>query len=430
MKKLMGTFLALMMVLSFGFMGTASADENEVVALKSQVSELTKKLAKLEKKLGSVEKAANAKAAPVVAPAAAPMPDNKGIDMGGFIDVQWNNNFRQPAGVTGTNSLRIFDTDDGSFTVNAAEIWFGKEAKEAGEAGFRIDVLMGEDADVVNGDGSSDTSKIDLQQAYVEYIAPLGFFEGSSILPDSVKITAGRFVTLAGLEVIESPDNWNISRSIAFGFGIPFVHTGVRTNFGLFDDYFDVYLGVNNGWDNTVDTNAEKTLEFAFGYEPFENVSLFHAFYLGEEQAANSGTRFLWTNVLTYDITEKLSIMADFDFGRQGNMITPALTGSGDGNTANWYEYALYARYQFTDKFAMAARTELFVDGSAYRTATVSGDVINSDHTWAQTFTAEYKLTDNLITRAELRLDKSNDDRIQGGSSSQTTVGAQVLYVV
>jgi len=38
---------------------------------------------------------------------------------------------------------------------------------------------------------------------------------------------AGKFVTLAGSEVIWSPSNSNFSRSILFG-AIPFTHTGVR----------------------------------------------------------------------------------------------------------------------------------------------------------------------------------------------------------
>ena len=38
----------------------------------------------------------------------------------------------------------------------------------------------------------------------------------------------GKFVTPIGAEVIESQDNWNYTRSILFGYAIPFYHVGVR----------------------------------------------------------------------------------------------------------------------------------------------------------------------------------------------------------
>jgi hypothetical protein len=38
-------------------------------------------------------------------------------------------------------------------------------------------------------------------------------------------------VTLAGYEVIEAWKDPNITRSILFGFAIPFTHTGIRANY-------------------------------------------------------------------------------------------------------------------------------------------------------------------------------------------------------
>ena len=444
MNSVLFKIFGLMMTMSLVFGVPASfADEgvpaspasNEVVALKSKVDELNQKLADLERKIGNVEGQVREVAKPALEHpghiVAAPVTEGglmhvaQDIEMGGYVDTQYNYNTRQPSTAAGaaagsTNPLRIFDTDDNSFTVNSAEFYFQKVAQEAGDAGFRIDIMHGEDADIVNGDGSGG-NKVDLQQAYVEYIAPLSIFEGNSILPDQVGIKAGRFVTLAGAEVIEGADNWNISRSFGFGLGIPFTHTGVRTNFGLFNDYFDVYAGVNNGWDTPVDTNADKTLEAGLGYEPLENVSVFHSFYFGNENADGVAAdhRFLWSNVITWDATDKLSFMGNFDLANQN-----IAANARDSTTAQWYEFAAYARYQFNPKFAMAYRAEIFRDETAVRTA-------GRDTLFAQTFTAEYKLTESLIARGEFRHDKANDDVLIGSSnSSYATLAAQLIYVI
>ena len=46
------------------------------------------------------------------------------------------------------------------------------------------------------------------------------------MLTGKVQWDAGKFVTPIGAEVIESQDNWNYTRSILFGYAIPFYHLG------------------------------------------------------------------------------------------------------------------------------------------------------------------------------------------------------------
>jgi len=255
-------------------------------------------------------------------------------------------------------------------------------------------------------------------------VTPLHFWEGNSILPHSIKTKVGRFVTLAGAEVIEGPNNWNISRSFMFGFAIPFTHTGLRTNFKMFNDFFDVYLGVVNGWDNGVDNNHWKTMEAGLGFSPIENVNWFSSLYFGPENTRREGhKRFLISNVLSWNVTDKLSLMGNIDFGNERRVI--GLQGL-DQENAQWWGAAAYAKYQFTEKFAMAARFEYFNDNDTFRTG---GLVVDNRAYWAPTITAEYKPYDNLITRLEYRFDKTNNANIVGDDSSQSTLGAQVIYL-
>ena len=140
----------------------------------------------------------------------------KDIRVSGFVNGSYVYNPESPS--SGVNVGRVFDGDSNNFTLNAAEIAIQKVAVPDSPIGFRVDLYAGEDAKGIHalGLGQSDDT-FDLQQAFVEY-SPT----------DSFVLRAGKFVTLAGAELIESKDNWNVSRGYVFGFVAPYTHTGVR----------------------------------------------------------------------------------------------------------------------------------------------------------------------------------------------------------
>lgn len=394
---------------------------SEVDLLKQEIMLLNQKLATVEKRLATLEPAIQAPAyfPPAEGEKKGLLTIAQDIEMGGYVDVQYNQNFTNSGDViAGGNTGRIFDNNRDSFTVNAVELNFTKLANPEGGAGFRVDIAYGEDSSVVNADGDGDT--VNLQQAYIEYNAPLSFFrtDGYQWLPTAINFKAGRMVTLAGNEVIEGPDNWNISRSFAFGLTIPFVHTGIRSNFKMFEDFLDVYLGLNNGWDNPVDNNTYKTLESGLGYSPIKNVNVFHALYWGPEtDATNAHKRFLLTNVVGWDVTDKLALKGEFNYGNQRREVTL------DFENIDWYSYNLYGRYQLTDKLAFAYRAELFRDTKSFRSGLDST-------LWDHTLTAEYAFGDNILGRLEWRFDKAEHLDAFQGDSSQQTLGAQLIYLI
>ena len=114
------------------------------------------------------------------------------------------------------------------------------------------------------------------------------------------------------------------------------------------------------------------------------------------------------------------------------------LTPAGQEN-AFWHGYAVYARYQATEKFAASARAELFVDQDTFRVGTggvaptvdFPGPVMafpaRDSRYWEWTYTGEYKLYNNLISRLEYRYDWS-DGKIFNGESHQSTISAQLIY--
>src|SRR5712692_10587247 len=191
--------------------------------------------------------------APADAPAAAPVAES-GVDFSGYIDVSYNY-LSESNAFTGGTASRVFDLERNGVAVRQFAFTLAKQPKEG--FGGLLNVTAGKDADIINafGLGFSHKNKFDLTQAFVQYAT------------GPLTLIGGKFVTLAGAEVINSPANPNFSRSILFGYAIPFTHTGARATYAL-NDTLNLMLGVNNGWDDFRDTNSAKTLELGLSYAP------------------------------------------------------------------------------------------------------------------------------------------------------------------
>ena len=59
--------------------------------------------------------------------------------------------------------------------------------------------------------------------------------------------------------MIESQDNWNYSRSVLFGYAIPFYHVGLRATLPVTDKVSLAGYAVN-GWNNGTEFNGKKTV--------------------------------------------------------------------------------------------------------------------------------------------------------------------------
>ncbi len=177
---------------------------------------------------------------------------------------------------------------------------------------------------------------------------------------------AGKFETLAGAEVIEDPSNANISRSILFGYAVPFTHTGARLTYAP-NALISLIAGVNNGWDNLKGPGGPKTAELGAAYNG-SVISLTAQGYLGMERYSNAmwsaagdspaGHRSLIDVVATYHATPKLTLLANADGGRQ--TAVPLLDSAGAPlggplGTATWNGVAGYAAYQLTAKLSGGA---------------------------------------------------------------------------
>jgi hypothetical protein len=207
-------------------------------------------------------------------------------------------NFRNPD--SGTNGQRIFDQKANSFLIDLAQIQFLKDAPVGG-LGYKLKVSFGETAKLIHSAGLGDSKDVvDLTEAYVNYVAPLG---------SGIKLQFGKFVTYHGAEVIEARDDFNYSRSFLFNYAIPFTHTGFMAGY-TFSKAFSANVYVVNGWDVTNDNNKGKTFGTSFVLTPVEAFSMNFGFMYGPEESHNSTYyRFLFDWVGTFKATKNLTFV-------------------------------------------------------------------------------------------------------------------------
>ena len=341
-----------------------------------------------------------------------------GFDLTGHVDVGYSRLSGSGKFANGLND-RVFDFDRNKVSLQAIDLQLAKLPDDG--FGGLVDVTIGKDADTIAAYGTIDRARgpangvrkrFDATQAYAYF--------GSA----PFSIIAGKFVTNAGAEVIKSDADTNFSRSILFGYAIPFTHTGVRATYKL-NDQLTVLGGVNQGWDAFRDTNGAKTLELGAVWTPVEPLSLTGSFYSGKERVTNyprsdaQGTRNLVDLVGSYKITEQLTFVANYDYGTQAQ-------GSASGGKAKWQGIAGYLNYQFNDQWRLSLRGEYFDDKDGYRTGFVQK--------WKEaTLTVAYLPTRNIELRGEIRGDRSDHStflKSDGVSTSNTqrSAGLEFLY--
>lgn len=396
--------------------------------LESQVKELTKKVAMLESAKSTSSSFGGGYVMPTEgdAPKGGLIHPPQDIDFGGYVATSYTEHIDQNQNYQGL----VYDQNQG-FNMNQANFYFKKDAPAEGGAGFKIDMLAGSDNNAMRHGttgATANNNRVDFNEAYVDINTPTNI-GNSDILPSVVNWKVGRMVTLAGREVINPLANWNISRSVAFGYSLPFRHTGLRTNTKWFNEKVDFYAGINNGWDNDVETNAGRTVEFAAGFSPIENVKYFSTILYGSETAnTQEQPVFLWTHNFDWSATKALSLGLDIDWGHSRDTVF-------EGENDHWLGLAGYARYQINDKWAGAFRSEIFQNQGLSRNAGNSPTgpgAGGNDTIFGNTFTLEYAMYENLVSRIEYRLDKASGDNgiIYDGDSSRNTLAAQLIYTI
>jgi len=406
----------------------------------------------------------------------------KGVVLSGYVDASYSYNANGGGtdegwnGTPGTIRTHQFDVDSNDFNVNQIKLALEKALPEENTwaAGFRVDLMFGEDAKWLTAAGENDdgmgSDELFVEQAYVQFRVPVG---------NGLDFKFGKFVTLLGYEVIETPANLNVSRGYWFTYGIPFTHTGFLMSY-KFNDMVDAKLGLVNGWNNSdsnfldEEINGENgddgpsdfakaiTAQIAI-HAPGGNADLVNSFiYSFEGEEAIGQTRHIFVGadddddfeyenggVLVWDIwgqwrplafNDKLLLAFNAGIGKAFDNHQGAKFEDGDWigvdeNTDTWWGISVYAKYQLTDVVSIALRGEYFHDddGTA-RVQDLDQDYwdnenwsdnihdpyfVNSTDLWSFTATVGFDLWENMLCRLEYRLDIASSD---GGNAIEDGV--------
>ncbi len=345
-----------------------------------------------------------------------------GISVNGYIDTSYTYLSGSGTFTSGTAN-RVFDTERRSFNVNALDLTLSALPPDG--FGGMVNLTAGTDANVIGSAGTNITDQFDVTQAYVH------FAKGG------LMAIAGKYVTLSGAEVIKSPSNTNFSRSILFGYAIPFTHTGVRAYYTpggsavAPDGKWTFIAGLNNGWDVQSESKQaaatdggladEKTIELGVSGNPAKSVFLAAVYYSGNESAgaAQTGKRNLLDVVATFTVTDNLSFVLNYDKAEQDK----ALAG---GVKAKWNGIAGYVNYKLSDAWRVSFRTESFDDKNGFKTGVTQK--------WKEsTLTLANTPAKNVELRAEVRRDSSdkssfNEPGNATNKKSQQSAALEAIY--
>jgi hypothetical protein len=332
--------------------------------------------------------------------------DASGISLSGDIDFSYSKLSGTGQFATGGLNDRVFDYAPSSFILQAIDLTVAKLPAEG--AGGLVDITMGKDASAIASTGTSlgPTQTFDITQAYGQYAS------------GAMTVIAGKFVTMSGAEVIKTTGDTNFSRSILFGYAIPFAHTGVRATYKV-SDAVSLVGGVNNGWDQATDTNSQKTIELGAMLNPAKSFALSAMVYSGAESGgAGTGTRNLLDLVATFTASDSLNFVLNYDNGSQENAVAA-------GAKAKWNGLAAYANYQISDPWRVSVRAETFKDTDGYRTGIVQ--------TWKEaTLTVGYAASKSMELRGEIRKDTSDVAAFNFSDGTprkaQSSLGLEAVY--
>jgi hypothetical protein len=364
---------------------------------------------------------------------------HEGVKLSGYVDSGYSYNFTGAAGGT-SNVAGRFGSDTaakGDFNLYALKIALEKAltSENRAQAGFRTDVMIGEDAnyrsnrttgqDGLNNDQNSNA--LFLEQAYVAIRAPVG---------NGMDFKVGKFVSILGYEMIERPANMNITYSLVWQ-QLPIFYTGVLSSY-KFDDYLDGKLGVVNGSDTDNNTttggnsdgcaliaslnvtapggNANWSNNFQYSSNSENDTAVSSTsnatFIAGNNGGGGSAYTFIydsWGNWSPKFAKDKLLFAFDSVLGTSN-------AGNSGGINTSWCLVAVYTKYQFNDWFSLSSRGE-YLHGNNFGKIGNTEGYEPSDATslqaqetsgmdlWEYTITAGISVSDNLLIRAEYRLD-------------------------
>ncbi len=325
-----------------------------------------------------------------------------GLKISGYLELSGVWNFNKPS--TNLNAYRAFDIDSNTFDVTATQIVLEKQNK--GGALFKAKLMLGRTGTVMSTLENGNIGR--LQEAY------LG-------IPLSEKLTliAGKWVTLEGVEVVESPTNYNISKGLLYTLAEAITHTGLRLDYKA-NEATTLKLGVVNGWDVVKDNNDAKTIMGQINWTMSPKASFAITDMYGAEQPGNNGNKRNSVDVVgNFTLQKDLTAALQLNLGDEQGLLA-------GGKRAKWNGWGIWLKKAMNDNLNISGRYEMFNDKDGTRTGV-------TQKLQGFTLTAEMPkcVVNDVTMRLEYRADSSDKavfDSNGKASKSQNTLSANWVY--
>ena len=300
--------------------------------------------------------------------------------------------------------------------LDVAELVVQRTTPSPGDFGFRVDLTAGQSIPkltAANGlfrdEETGEPEDFDLQQVYVTWVAPVG---------NGLKIDAGKWVTPAGAELIEGYDGFNdhYSRSILFGYAIPFTHTGAKVGYNVRQGRADgdgrAGLGQLQGQQRRQDLRRPAGADAGAAVLGLRDVP--RPAPSRRTTTTTSGSSS--TSSRCGSRRPPVALTVNYDWAQEEGL------GAGGGE-AEWSGIAASLKLTLSPSFAVAVRGERFDDRDGVRTGTPQ--VVKEF-----TLTPEFRFGKHVVLRGDLRRDSSDElvfEGEDGFEDSQTTFAVNLI---
>ena len=314
---------------------------------------------------------------------------------------------------------RLYDRYSNAFTINAAKLTLDRPFVATKlDAGAHVDLIFGQDAEMLHSSGFAIGADGDVEQAYVTLNIPTGSGAGG-------QFKLGKMVTLMGLEVIETVANPNFSEGNLFNLVENFTSTGVELDFKP-SKVVDVELRVDNGWDRVTVADGQKSFMGRIGIAS-GSTSLGLLGYWGNQEPGDShAARYGFEGLLNQKFG-KASFWVQADYGKEkANAALPDPTVD-----AKWWAVSGWLAADLSASAGLAVRGDYVNDTNGFRTSGVLGFPASTgaaQKLWSLTGTINIKGWSGALVRPEVRYDHSNlvvfDDK-----TSQVSFAISAAYM-
>lgn len=216
----------------------------------------------------------------------------------------------------------------------------------------------------------------------------------------NVWLDAGVFASHIGFESAISKDCWTLTRSLMAD-NTPYYETGAKIGYTSGNGKWFLSGLVLNGWQQMrrADGNTRLALGTQITFKPTGKVTLNSSTFLGGRPDNSNRTRFFHNLYGIFQLSEKLGLTADFDYG-----VDQRQTGSSTYDA--WASWVAILKYQLSSKVGVAGRIENYTDRKGL---VISTTTPNDFQTMGYSVNLDYAPISNMLWRIEARSLNSKD---------------------